>query len=244
MADIADLFDEVRADLISIGRELSNEELDREVPATPGWSIRDVLTHLAADVACAKSGDFPGEFFAAFGEPEVLGSLNAWTAKQVEDRKGQPLDEVLDEWEQDSKTVASMMRGDEPFPEGVPMFGERILLTDVTVHQLDIHGTLGLKRVRDSVQVKIGAGGYIATMGFRLAAVGIPPLQFSSGDRSWLTHEGEPTTTVETSRFEFFRSLSGRRSPEQVIAYEWEGDPKPYLNYFYPYGLRTEALVE
>jgi hypothetical protein len=38
--------------------------------------------------------------------------------------------------------------------------------------------------------------------------------------------------------------MSGRRSPEQIAAYDWDGDAEPYIPYFYPYGARTEALVE
>jgi hypothetical protein len=38
--------------------------------------------------------------------------------------------------------------------------------------------------------------------------------------------------------------MSGRRSPEQVAAYEWDGDAEPYIPYFYPYGIRSDALVE
>ncbi|MCA1830380.1 MAG: maleylpyruvate isomerase family mycothiol-dependent enzyme [Actinobacteria bacterium] len=34
------------------------------------------------------------------------------------------------------------------------------------------------------------------------------------------------------------------RSPDQIRAFEWQGDPEPFLSLFYPYGLRTDALVE
>jgi hypothetical protein len=91
--------------------------------------------------------------------------------------------------------------------------------------------------------VKLGTSGYIATMGFRLSSVGIPPLAFDYGKTS-VTGEGEPAATVRASRFEFFRSLSGRRSPDQIRAYDWAGDPEPYIHYFYPYGVRADALIE
>ena len=63
--------------------------------------------------------------------------------------------------------------------------------------------------------------------------------------RSWLTGGDEPTATVKIrSRFELFRALSGRRGLDQLRAYEWDGDPETYVHYFYPYGIRKDALVE
>ena len=45
--------------------------------------------------------------------------------------------------------------------------------------------------------------------------------------------------------FEFFRALAGRRSTAQVLAYDWSGDPAPYLpvlNHFGP--LPDEDVIE
>lgn len=69
-----------------------------------------------------------------------------------------------------------------------------------------------------------------------------PPPDF--GEKSDVAGDGEPGATVKTNRFEFFRAMSGRRSPDQIRAYEWDGDPEPYIPFFYPYGIREEALVE
>ena len=50
--------------------------------------------------------------------------------------------------------------------------------------------------------------------------------------------------SLRVSRFELFRALSGRRSPAQIRAWDWTGEPDPYLSMFAPYGVRADALVE
>jgi hypothetical protein len=77
-----------------------------------------------------------------------------------------------------------------------------------------------------------------------LSPADIPPLRFDVGDKSYTAGEGEAAATVHASRFELFRAMSGRRSPEQIRAYRWEGDADPYIPYFYPYGARGDALHE
>jgi hypothetical protein len=49
---------------------------------------------------------------------------------------------------------------------------------------------------------------------------------------------------VSADPFELARAVNGRRSPEQIRAFDWEGDPEPFMHLFYPYGPRSEALVE
>lgn len=245
MADTATLYDENRLKLAQLVRGLSDKQLITAVPATPGWTIRDIISHLAGDVSSVASGDFPGQFFSAFGEPDAVVSLNEWTSEHVRSRSDLSLNEVLEEWEANATAVTDMMRGEKPWPEGIPPIADRILLTDLGVHQQDIYGALGIERDREGPLVKMGAAGYVAVvLGFRLPSAGLPPLRVLAGDSERVSGEGEVGATVSASRFELFRALSGRRSPEQIRAYDWDGDPEPYIPFFYPYGAREEALVE
>lgn len=244
MAEVVEIYEQLRRELSELVADLEPPALELQVPATPDWSIRDVVAHLAADASYVISGDFPREFFEAFGDAEAVVVLNRWTARQVEERQDRSLEEILQEWKTSATELAGMMRGETPWPEGNVPFADRVLVTDAAVHQQDIFGALGIERARDSVPIKIALSGYIATMGWRLAPAGIPPLRFDLGDKSYTAGEGEPGATVRASRFELFRAMSGRRSPEQIAAYGWDGDPEPYITYFYPYGLREDALVE
>ena len=245
MADLADVYEQTRREVISFVEGLDEEDLRTSLPATPDWTVRDVVAHLTGDVACIVRGDFPREFFESFGDEAAVIPLNRWTLGHVESRRDKTLAEVVSEWDVvTEKELLPMIRGDVSWPEGVPPFADRVLLTDLGVHQQDIYGAFGIERGRDGVPVKIGSSGYIVTMGLRLASDGVGALKLEAPDKSWVAGEGEPLATVRTSRFEFFRALSGRRSMEQLRAYDWEGDPEPFLPYFYPYGIRREALAE
>ena len=244
MADIADLYEGLRNDISELVSGLDPQALETSVPATPGWTIKDVVTHVAADATCVIAGDFPTEFFEAFGEDAAVAKVNDWTARQLKERADSSPEELLQEWKTSGTEVAAMMRGDRPWPEGTLGFADRILLTDATVHQQDIFGALDIERDRESVPIKLGLSGYIATMGWRLGPAGLAPLEFDLGDKTYTAGEGEPGASVGETRFELFRAMSGRRNPEQIKAYAWKGDPEPYIPYFYPYGIRPDALVE
>lgn len=244
MADLGDVYEQVRDDILGLVSGLAPQEVERSVPATPAWSIRDVVAHLAADATFVIAGDFPSEIFQAFGDAATVATINDWTARQLKERDGRPLDELLREFKDSGDVVVVMMRGEEPWPEDSFIFLDRVVLTDAAVHQQDIFGALGIERARESAAIKIGLSGYIATVGWRLASTELPPLRFDVGDKQYTAGEGEPGATVHASRFEFFRAMSGRRNPDQIRSYEWHGDPEPYIPYFYPYGIRDDALVE
>lgn len=244
MAGIADLYEQLRNDISELVAGLEPDQLDTPVPATPAWAIRDIVAHLAADATYVIAGDFPNEFFQAFGDVQAVATLNDWTSRQLEERKGRTLEELLQEWKTSGTEVAAMMRGDKPWPDGSIVFGDRVLLTDAAVHQQDLFGALGIEEARDNPAISIGLKGYITVMGWRLGSAGIPPLSLDVGDKTYTAGDGEPAATVRASRFEFFRAMSGRRSPEQIAAYDWQGDPEPYISYFYPYGVRQDTLVE
>ena len=244
MADRADIYDATRMQIATLASGLSKEELNTSVPATPAWTIEDVISHLTGDATCVIAGDFPREFFEAFGSEQGVIALNAWTDKQVTERRGRPLRDVLDEWEEATRTLVKMMRGEIPWPDGVLPIADHILLTDIATHQQDIYGALRMQRDRDSVQIRVGTAAFIGGVGLRLQMSGAPSIRFVMEDKEVPVGGSDPQATVRVPRYELFRALSGRRSPDQVKAYDWEGNPEPFIPYFYPYGIRQEALVE
>ena len=243
MGDLGDVYESVRKEIASLAESLSEEDLARSVPATPAWTIKDVVGHLSANVVQMLAGDFPREFFEAFGSEEGIASLNKWTEDLIAQRRDLPLRAVLEEWENASAQVATMMRTNE-WPEGILPFAAHILVADMTAHQQDIYGALGLKRDRQSPQIRIGVATYMGGVGLRLQMNGSPALRFALEDKEVVAGNGEPAATVHGTRFELFRSLTGRRSQDQVRALKWEGDPEPFLPYFFPYGVREEPLTE
>ena len=246
MSNVVDLYEQLRNDISELVSGLEPDALERPVPATPGWSVRDVVAHLAADATYAIRGDLPRQFFEAFGESDAVALLNDWTARQLEERKDRSLQELLHEWGASGNDLAAMMRAEKPWPDDSLVFADRVLVTDAAVHQQDIFGALGIDRDRDSAPIKVALSGYIAVMGWRLASAGLSALRFDVGDKAYTAGDGDTGATVHATRFEFFRAMSGRRSPEQIAAYDWDGDgdADAYIPYFYPYGIREDALVE
>ncbi|MDQ4145994.1 MAG: maleylpyruvate isomerase family mycothiol-dependent enzyme [Actinomycetota bacterium] len=244
MADIGEVYDVTRKELSNFVSSLSEGDLKRPVPATPGWSIRDVIAHHSGAVEDLAAGDFPREFFFAIGSEEGVAALNEWTGRQVGDRPDRTLQDMLDAWEEGTAAIIPMLRGEVPWPGDVLPFAGHVLMTDLAVHQQDIYGALGLVKDRDEAPVAIGFSTYRAGIDFRIQASGGPSLRFVTEDTERVAGGGEPIATVRATRFELFRALSGRRSQDQIRAYEWQGDPEPFLEFFYPYGVREEALVE
>ncbi len=244
VADLADVYEETRIAIRDFLESRPEEDLEREVPATPGWRVRDIVAHLIGDLESISLGDFPNEFFQLIGEPETIARLNAWTDVHVKSRADKPMDELLKEWDEITAVLVPKMRGQEPWPEGVPPFVNYILITDLGIHQHDIYGAFGVKRDRESPPVNIGVAAYITGIGWRLEADGGGTIAFETDKRRVAGRSDVPDATVRAERFELFRALSGRRSADQIRAYDWEGDPEPFIKYFYPYGPREEALVE
>ncbi len=244
MAGLGVVYDDVRRDISELVTSLEERELQSRAPATADWSIRDIVAHLTGVAEGALAGNFPREFFAAFGQPDAVDKLNSWTSDHVAVRKNEALETILEEWEKHAAALMPLLEGEAPVSPEFPPFADRTLVTDAGVHQQDIYGALGLERGRDSAPVKVGSSGYAAIMDIRMREAGADPLLLDAGEKQWTVGGDAPAGSVRATRFEFFRALSGRRSPEQIRAYEWSIDPGPYIGFFYPYGVRSEALVE
>ena len=245
MGDLGDVYDGIRADIAATVGELDPPALAERVPATPEWTIKDVVAHLTGVAERAVAGDFPAEFLGAYGQEKGVRVLNDWTYRQVSSRADSDLHDILMEWEKHSSALVSMMRGDTEWPGGAPAFGDRILITDIAAHLHDIYGALGLRKGRGDAPVKIGAASFLGGMDLRMKADGAPAIEFRADGKNWTIGGDEPAARVTAAtRFELFRALSGRRSPEQIKALDWDGDPGPFIEYFYPYGIRREPLVE
>src|SRR5688572_14191475 len=227
MGDLADVFEDTRMSIRHLLESRPPEDLDRSVPATPGWRVRDVVAHLVGDVEGIIRGDFPREFFRSFGDPDAIVSLNEWTTGHVSEREGRSLQELFKEWDEVADPLLRMMRGEQPWPDGVTTFADVVLITDLGVHQQDLYGAFGIQRDQESPPVKIGVSGYSATLDMRLRSDSVGAIGFEAPGKSWTAGGDEPDATVRASRFELFRALSGRRSLEQLRALDWEGDPEP-----------------
>jgi uncharacterized protein (TIGR03083 family) len=191
-------------------RELAPDRLGRRVAATDGWTVHDVVAHLVGVVTDINAGRFEG----AGSEP--------WTAAQVEARRDVPLDALLAEWDE----------GAPQFEAGLTALGgprAAIAVGDVWNHEQDLRGALGIEGGRDVAAEQLAIDGYAAARGGQVREAGLPALQLRAGVDEWLLGEGTPGATVVAEPYELGRLICIRRTPEQVRAYRWEGDPEPYV---------------
>jgi uncharacterized protein (TIGR03083 family) len=244
VGDLGDIYADTRNSLVDILIGLDDEQLVRPVPACPGWTIKDVAAHLTGVVEDWIRAEGPREFIDPGDRDGAISRLDEWTAAQVAQRAEMDIKEIVDEWSGYSAVAASIIKGETPSPPNALMFADRILVTDLAAHTHDVYGALGIARDRSSPAVKIAASTYIGWLDMRLQAAGAPALTIDAGDRQWVVGGDDPRARVRADRFEFFRALSGRRSPDQIRALDWEGDPDTFVPFFYPYSPRHDPLTE
>jgi uncharacterized protein (TIGR03083 family) len=199
----------VRTRTAALVRTASDAQLDAVAPATPEWRVRDVLAHMAG---------VPTDVLA--GRMEGIAS-DAWTEAQVERYRGVPLEQVLAEWEEASATVEPMI------PDFGVMAGQAI--ADVVTHEHDIRHALGAIEARDSDAVLIGSAWCSQWVAKRSAEDGPGTLRVETDLWSHTYGDDEPALVLRTSAFELLRAATGRRSTEQITAFDWSGEPQPHL---------------
>lgn len=197
-----------RARICDLVEELDDEQLQTLVPGCPEWTVRDLVSHLSALAADV-----------AQGRNEGAGS-DPWTERQVTERADRSLAELLAEWDEYGPQVDAVI--DDMGLEGYRIF------YDAAMHEDDLREALGLPLADDSTHAEV-LGGLAAITGPRLT--GLPPLEVRTGERTWTFGDG-PAVTVLTApdEGELGRVLAGRRSAEQLRAFDWSGDPEPYLD--------------
>ena len=137
-------------------------------------------------------------------------ATDQWTAKQVADRRERSIPELLAEWDEHAPAVEAMIPA---FPE-VP---RAMLMADVATHEEDLRGALGHPGSRDSVALALGFEWF----------AGNPKVGFETDAGAFPGEDAAPT--VRATRFELFRASTGRRSLDQIAAYDWVGEPRPDL---------------
>src|SRR6516165_6220971 len=112
------------------------DALERVAPATPEWTVREVLCHLVGVTDDVVNGRLDGV------------ATDAWTAAQVDKRVGVPVDALLEEWAETSPQFESTMRA---VPDAIA--GQAIF--DAVTHEHDIRNGLGAPGARDSDAVAL-----------------------------------------------------------------------------------------
>jgi uncharacterized protein (TIGR03083 family) len=210
---------ELRGRVIDLVRDLDEEQVNAVAPATPQWRVRDIVAHVTGVCADVLDGNLDGV------------ATDDWTDKQVTDRRDRPFADVLAEWEEKGAAI------DAAIPD-FPEIAAGQMIADATTHEQDIRGALEARGGRDSAALDIA---------FRWGAGvldGSEPLRLESEVGPVIVGEGDPVATVRASRFDFVRSYTGRRSLDQMKAFDWDGEPRPERLVLMIFSPRETPLVE
>ncbi|MEU5693469.1 maleylpyruvate isomerase family mycothiol-dependent enzyme [Actinosynnema sp. NPDC020468] len=195
---------------------------DAPVAACPGWTVKDVVAHLAAGLGDFTAGRFEGVRDGSWGE------------RQVADRRDVALRDLFVEWERNFQSSEGVF--DSPMGP--------VLVAEVVSHEHDIRAALGRPGDRDDVAVRAALTRPLQELDRRLRAGGLPPLRVVLEHGERILGEGEPTTTLRVSSFELLRVITGRRSDEQTRALDWSADPGVWLPVLHLFGTRDTPLDE
>jgi uncharacterized protein (TIGR03083 family) len=212
---------------------------DTIVPACPDWSVTDVVRHVAG-----LAGDVVAGHTEGYGTDE-------WTNRQVEERRGEALGDVIAAWDGDLDAVIGII--DDADASGLPEWMSSMggpmpraalpaaIISDLTQHEHDVRHALRRPGARRSPGVVAAAHNHVKGARLAFAALGLPTLrvEVTDGDEVWDIGRGEPVAVLRTSVFELLRATGGRRTLEEIAAYEWEGDSGQFvaplvLPYFSP----------
>lgn len=209
MTDVGALYREERGRIAELVRD-ADEQVETKVPACPEWTVRQLVSHLSGVCADIINGRLDGV------------ATNQWTERQVDERRDWPVSKILEEWDDYGTQCEAICQH----------FGgaEVQWLSDVTTHEHDIRGAIGKPGARDSEAVRVGFTWLAERLGEIGKERGLPTLRFVTleGDEV-VAGDGTPHATVRGSRFDLFRTMTGRRSLEQIDELEWDGDRDGYF---------------
>lgn len=203
---IADAYLAVRQNLFTV---LANwpEKESLIVPATPEWSVRDVLAHLVDNVRGTAS--------RLAGQPSGTGLSSA-----PDDGRA-----LLAEWDRLTAAVA-------PELAAAPRRRATLLLMDAYTHELDIRHTVGLARPDGHPAFQHAFDLVANGFGGSVSKHKLPAVQIEMDGLRWVAGDGEPAATLTGHRYDLYRSLVGRRTPAQIAALAWSADPEQWLAAF------------
>ncbi|MFC5139256.1 maleylpyruvate isomerase family mycothiol-dependent enzyme [Actinomycetospora rhizophila] len=209
MDDIAE-WSRAQQRVIALVSGLTAERAETTVPACPDWTVRDLLSHMVGLGADVLAGDEPDDH------------NEEWTARQVDARRGRDVAALVAEWEVVAEPLCAWMAEHGTRPLG-----------DVTIHEQDLRGALGVPGGRDTPAMAALRDRFVGRFAPRLDA-GLPPIALVGEQWSWCS-AGEPADAAVELRagdFDLARALMTRRSADQLRAWTVRGDVEPYLDAF------------
>lgn len=208
-----------RARVSELVATLSDEQRRVQVPATPRWTVHELLAHLVGCASDAISGRLDGV------------TSDQWTARHVRERRSNSIEELMDEWDRIGGAADATLTDEQ-------LYGPNLAI-DTICHESDLHEALGLPRVnREHWQPFLDV-----TMRYlgRQLRQSTSLLVRDEQDLQWSCGSGEPMTLLRADGYELLRANLSRRSLNQIAAWEWTPAPtEEMLHAFGVFGTRID----
>lgn len=189
------------------GRPAGQTEV--RVPACPGWTVRDLFSHMVGLGSDVVAGDEPDDH------------NETWTGRQVAVRAGRDVASLVAEWEAIAEPLRDWMRAHGTRPLG-----------DVTIHEQDLRGALGEPGAQDTPALAAIRDRFAGRVAARLGD--LPPIALVGRSWQWVSSGpvDEAAVLVRAPDFDLARAVTSRRSASQLRAWTERGDIEPYLDAF------------
>jgi hypothetical protein len=218
----AEAYRALRVRVRDVVEATDDDAMRRVVPATPDWRALDVLAHLVGVSDDVVNGRLDGI------------ASDAWTQAQVDTRADRSAAELLAEWDAVGPQFEALLAAAPAEIAGQALF-------DAATHEHDLRNALGAPGARDSDAVDTGWEWIVDAR----TRAGAHAMCFVVDGAEQPSGVGDVVARIEASRFELFRAVSGRRTPDEIAAYGWDRDPEPALllgaDFF---TIRTSSLGE
>ena len=196
-----------RARVFEVAATLSAGQLQVPVPATPEWTVHEVVAHLVGCAADAASGRVDGAPGAQ------------WSARHVGERRCRSVGELLAEWDRVSPAAESTLSDEQ-------IRGPN-LVADTICHEADLREALGLARVdREHWQPFLEVMMLFLRKQLRHGATLV--IRDEEGQQ-WSCGMGEPATLLRADGYELLRASCSRRSQRQIAAWNWTPAPSAQM---------------
>jgi uncharacterized protein (TIGR03083 family) len=222
--DVGRLYRANRERVTALVRPVPQARLADPCPACPGWSVHDVVSHLAgvaADAIAGRLGGMPSD---------------EQTAAQVEQRRDTPTTVVLREWERSASQLELVLT-----KTGLALVPAAI---DVAVHEHDIRGALDLAGDHTSDTIALAVARTFDRWFPSLRTAGLTEPGVVAPDGTIVAGDPDSPVRWAATEYDVFRTTFGRRSAAQ-FARAFEGaDPQPYLDALLVFGITTVDLYD
>lgn len=198
-----------RLRMMALATEIDEAAAELTVPACPEWRVRDLFAHVAGIASDLAAGRAPS------------GDSQPWVDRQIDERRGRSLDEVVGEWSEVGPTFEDMIASSPRAFWG--------LTYDTVVHEHDLRNAIGRPGARDNDAVRLAARLGLKLVKHDLGRHGLGAVRLIIDGEEAVVGEGEPGLTLTASSFECLRLLGSRRTLAEMRAAAFVGDLDGFL---------------